>query len=94
MAGGKWTIWQGKNEHVCHSVVTPLPFYHPPFFRVPLGAIGGPLGCEDVGAMPEPIQQRRGQLLIPKHLDPFAEGEIACNDRGALAVPFSQDVKE
>jgi hypothetical protein len=44
--------------------------------------------------MPEPIQQRRGQLLIPKHLDPFAEGEIACNDRGALAVPFSQDVKE
>jgi hypothetical protein len=28
VAGGKWTIWQGKNEHFCHSVVTPLPFYH------------------------------------------------------------------
>ena len=28
VAGRKWTIWQGKNEHFCHSVVTPLPFYH------------------------------------------------------------------
>ena len=23
VAGRKWTIWQGKNEHFCHSVVTP-----------------------------------------------------------------------
>jgi len=28
VAGGKWTIWQGKNEHFCHSVVTPMPFDH------------------------------------------------------------------
>ena len=38
--------------------------------------------------MPEPIQQRRGQLLIPKDLDPFPKGEITRNDRGALAVAF------
>ena len=44
--------------------------------------------------MAEPIQQRRGQLLIAKDLHPFAKRQIARNDRGALAVPFSQDVKE
>src|SRR5262249_61731738 len=65
-----------------------------PFFRGPLGPIGGPLGREDMGAIPEPIQQRRGQLLIAKHLHPFAKGEIARNDCGALAVAFGQDVKE
>ena len=44
--------------------------------------------------MPEPIQQRRGHLLITEHLHPFAEGEITRNDRGALAMAFGQDVKE
>jgi hypothetical protein len=44
--------------------------------------------------MPEPIQQRCGQLLIPRHLDPVAAGESACHDGGALAMPFSQDVNE
>jgi hypothetical protein len=44
--------------------------------------------------MPEPIQQRRGQLLIPKDLDPFAKGEMTRNDRGALAMAFGQDIKE
>jgi hypothetical protein len=34
--------------------------------------------------MPEPIQQRRGQLLIPKDLDPFAKGEMTRNGRGVL----------
>ena len=28
VAGRKWTIWQGTNEHFCHSIVTPMPFYH------------------------------------------------------------------
>ena len=44
--------------------------------------------------MAEPIQQRRGQLLIAKDLHPFAKGQIARHDRGALAVAFGQDVKE
>jgi hypothetical protein len=44
--------------------------------------------------MPEPIQQRRGQLLIPQDLDPFTEGEIACDHCGALVVVLGQDVKE
>jgi hypothetical protein len=33
--------------------------------------------------MAEPIQERRGQLLIAKDLHPFAKGEITRNDRGA-----------
>jgi len=44
--------------------------------------------------MAEPIQQRRGQLLIAKDLYPFAKGQIARHDCGTLAVPFGQDVKE
>jgi hypothetical protein len=44
--------------------------------------------------MAEPIQQRRGQILIAKHLHPFATGEITRNDRGVLAMAFGQDVKE
>jgi hypothetical protein len=31
--------------------------------------------------MPEPIQQRRGQLLITEHLHPFAKGEITRNTK-------------
>jgi hypothetical protein len=42
--------------------------------------------------MPKPIQQRHGQLLVPKDLDPFTKGEITRNDRGALAVAFGQDI--
>jgi hypothetical protein len=61
---------------------------------VPLGPIGGPLGREDVGAIPEPIKQRGGQLLIPKDLHPFPKGEIAREHRGALAVSLRQYMKE
>ena len=44
--------------------------------------------------MAEPIQQRRGQLLILKDLDSFTKGEIARDHRRALAVALGQDVKE
>jgi hypothetical protein len=44
--------------------------------------------------MTEPIQQRGGQLLVAKHLHPFAKGEMTRDDRGALAVAFGQYVKE
>jgi hypothetical protein len=44
--------------------------------------------------MPEPIQQRRGSLLIAKHLHPFATGEMTRDDRGALAVTFGEDVEK
>ena len=44
--------------------------------------------------MPEPIQQRRGPLLIAKPLYSCATGQMARNDRGALAVAFGQDGKE
>jgi hypothetical protein len=44
--------------------------------------------------MPEPIQQRRGQLLIPKDLDPFPKGAIAGDRRGVLAVSLRQYSKE
>ena len=44
--------------------------------------------------MPEPIQQRRRQLLIAKHLHPFAQGESTRHDRGALAVSLRQAIQE
>jgi hypothetical protein len=51
MAGGKWTIWQRKNEHFRpHSVVTPMPFCYSLLLcaswfdmRPSLGYIGGAL---------------------------------------------------
>ena len=42
--------------------------------------------------MSEPIQQRCGQFLVPKHLDPLAKGEITRNYGGALAMPFGPSV--
>jgi hypothetical protein len=44
--------------------------------------------------MAEPIQQRGSQLLIPKHLDPFAKGEMTRHHGGALAVTFGQNVQK
>ena len=68
--------------------------FTPPFFRGPLGPIGRSLGGEDVGALPESIPQRRGQLHIAQHLDPCTTGEMTRDDRGALAVAFGQDIQE
>ena len=62
--------------------------------RVSSGPIGGPLRGQDRRALAEPIQPRGRHLRIPKHLDPCAEGAMARYHRGALAVAFSQDVKE
>lgn len=38
------------------------------------GSVGSSLGGEDVGVVPEAVEEGRGELLVAEDLDPFREG--------------------
>ena len=53
-----------------------------------------PLGGDDVRVVAEPVQQRRGQLLVGEHADPLAEGQIGGHDRRASFIAIRDQVEQ
>ena len=51
-------------------------------------------GGQDMAVVGEAIKQRRGELLVAEHLDPFAERQVGGDDGGAPFVALRQQVEE
>ena len=49
---------------------------------------------EDFGVLSEAVEQGRGELVVDEDAVPFAEGEVAGDDRGAALVASGEDVEE
>ena len=49
---------------------------------------------QDLGVVPEAVEQRRGQLLVAEDLHPLAEGEVGGDDRRAPLVAVGEEVEQ
>jgi hypothetical protein len=57
-------------------------------------AITGTACDEDIGVLPEAIEERGGELVVAEDTVPFAEGEIGRDDGGGALVTCGEDVEE
>ena len=51
-------------------------------------------GFDDIAAVRESIEQRRGHLWVPEHVAPFPEGQIGRHDERDALVELADQVEE
>ena len=57
-------------------------------------AIAAAVHFEDVDVVCQPIEQRTGQPLGPKHAGPLVERQIAGDEGGAALVALAEDLEQ
>ena len=50
--------------------------------------------CEDMGAVGQAVEQRRGELLVAEHFDPLGEGQVSRDDGGTALVTLRQQIEQ
>ncbi len=70
----------------------------PSLIRSGLRSVTGPVGLaargQDLGVVPEAVEQRRGELLVAEDAYPLVEGEVGGDDRRATLVAVGEEVEQ